>query len=120
MRTLSAIGILALVLAFAATAEAKSPPKGRYDCVIGADSQLFGSITIKSKGAYRYSRFGKSGTFKAGRTKKNFSGTPAYPIRFKGGGLSRYSGYWFTSKTGTHEIALAAPKSGFTNIYCDK
>lgn len=36
----------------------------------------------------------------------------------KAKGTYRYS--WFTSKTGTHEIALARPGSGFTNIYCDK
>ena len=33
--------------------------------------------------------------------------------------MNKFKGYWFTSTTGTHEIALARPGSDFINIYCD-
>jgi len=42
-----------------------------------------------------------------------------YSIRFTSGPLNRYKGYWFTSSTGTHEIALENPRDGFVSIYCD-
>lgn len=103
-------------------AQAKSPPKGKYECVIGSATILFGDIQVKSGGKYKYSRFGKTGTFKAGkrlRTIAGTGGTRGYTISFKGGGLNKFKGYWFTSTTGTHEIALARPGSDFVNIYCD-
>ena len=117
---LTVTGLLATAM-LAPAAQAKSPPKGTYECTIGFSNQLFGSIKIRAGGKYRYSRFGKTGTFKAGKTKRKFSGgrLSAYPISFKGGGLNRFKGYWFTSTTGTHEIALARPGSSYQNIYCD-
>jgi len=119
LATLTVTSLLA-VAALAPAAEAKSPPKGTYECVIGANTQLFGDVKIKGGGKYTYSRFGKTGTFKTGKTKKKFSGeTKGYPISFKGGGLNKFKGFWFTSTTGTHEIALHRPGSDFINIYCD-
>ena len=108
-------------MAAPSAALAKSPPKGTYECVIGANSQLFGSIKIQGGGKYRYSRFGKAGTFKAGKSLRKFTGAnvTGYTISFKGGGLNKFKGHWFTSTTGTHEIALARPGSDFINIYCD-
>ena len=124
MRTGLAVSIalcLAAALAIPSAAAAKSPPKGTYECVIGANTQLFGSIKIQKSGKYRYSRFGKTGTFKAAKKLGKFSGgrVSGYAISFKGGGLNKFKGYWFTSTTGTHEIALARPGSDFVNIYCD-
>jgi len=123
MRTGLAVTIvlcMAAALALPSAAAAKSPPKGTYECVIGANTQLFGSIKVKGGGKYRYSRFGKTGKFKTGKKKRKFSGeTKGYPISFKGGGLNKYKGFWFTSTTGTHEIALAGPGRSFINIYCD-
>jgi hypothetical protein len=117
-----AVSSLLLLALVAPAAQAKAPPKGTYECVIGSSSLLFGSITIKSGGKYRYSRFGKTGTFKTTKTQKTFSGghVTGYGISFKGGGLNKFKGYWFTSTTGTHEIALAKPKPGaIVSIYCD-
>lgn len=125
MRKLSLAAALILLLGFTSTAEAKAPPKGKYDCVIGSGSLLFGSIKIQGGGKYRYSRFGKSGKFVAGKKLRKFGGTASgggalgYSIRFRGGGLNKYKGYWFTSTTGTHEIALENPKNGVVSIYCD-
>ena len=77
-------------------------------------------MRIKAGGKYKYSRSGKAGKFVAGKKKRTFSGgTRGYSIRFKGGGLNKYKGYWFTSTSGRHEIALARPGSTFINIYCD-
>ena len=116
---LTVTGLLATAM-LAPAAQAKSPPKGTYECTIGFSNQLFGSIKVKAGGKYKYSRFGKTGTFKTGKTKKKFSGeTKGYPISFKGGGLNKFKGFWFTSTTGTHEIALHRPGSDFINIYCD-
>lgn len=117
---LAVIGLLVTAM-LAPAAQAKSPPKGTYECVTGFSNQLFGSIKIKAGGKYRYSRFGKTGTFKAGKSLKKFSGgrVDGYPISFKGGGLNKFKGYWFTSTTGTNEIALARPGSDYQNIYCD-
>ena len=125
MRTGLAVTIalcLATALAIPSAAQAKSPPKGTYECVIGSARILFGDIVVKRGGKYRYSRFGKTGTFKAGkklRTQPGTGGTRGYSISFKGGGMNKFKGYWFTSTTGTHEIALARPGSDFINIYCD-
>jgi len=117
-------GIVAVVAALALTlvpgAEAKAPPKGKYECTIGGN-MLFGTITIKGKKKYRYSQSGGNGRFVAGKRLRKFSGgnVTGYSIRFKRGGLAGYKGYWFTSSTGTHEIALANPRDGFISIYCD-
>jgi hypothetical protein len=124
MRKLSLATVPVLVLGLTSTAEAKAPPKGKYDCVIGSSQQLFGSVKIQSGGKYRYTRSGKTGTFTAGKKLRRFGdsggvGTLGYSIRFKGGGLNKYKGYWFTSTTGTHEIALENPKNGIESIYCD-
>ena len=123
MRTrlvVSAVVSLAMLGAVAPAAQAKAPPKGTYECTIGSANILFGDIKIRAGGKYRYSRFGKTGTYRAGKTKRTFSGTTkGYPISFRGGGLNRFKGYWFTSTTGTHEIALHRPGSTFINIYCD-
>lgn len=125
MHKLTPLAVLVLLFAFAAPAQAKAPPRGKYECVIGSGSLLFGSITIKGGGKYRYSRFGKTGQFRAGTTKKKFGGTASgggafgYSIKFKGGGLNNYKGYWFTSTTGTHEIALKNPRDDVVSIYCD-
>ena len=121
MRALGcALACVVAVAVLAPPAHAKSPPKGTYECVIGSASILFGDIKVQGKGKYKYSRFGKTGTFKAGKKLRKFSGgTIGYTISFKGGGLNKFKGYWFTSTTGTHEIALARPGSTFVNIYCD-
>ena len=126
MRNWTAIALVACVgLVGAPSAQAKSPPKGTYYCVIGSGSQLFGSIKIKGGGEYRYSRFGKTGKFVAGKKLRKFGGTASgggaygYAIGFRGGGLKNFKGYWFTSTTGTHEIALKNPKDDVVSIYCD-
>ncbi len=118
---LMSLTVLLATTALAPAAEAKSPPKGTYECVIGSNTILFGNVKIKGGGKYRYDRFGKTGTFKAGKSKRTFSNgsVSGYTISFKGGGLNKFKGYWFTSSTGTHEIALARPGSTFINIYCD-
>ena len=51
----SRAGLLTVTALLAATAlapaaEAKSPPKGTYECVIGANNQLFGDVKIKGGG----------------------------------------------------------------------
>lgn len=125
MRTRSLALTLLLILGFTSAAEAKAPPKGTYDCVIGDSRQLFGSVKIKGAGKYRYSRFGKTGKFTAGTKRRRFGdsggvGTLGYSIRFKGGGLNKYKGYWFRSTTGDYEIALENPRTGIESIYCDK
>ncbi len=118
--TLALTACLAAAVVAAPAAQAKNPPKGKYECVIGSSSLLFGDIKILSGRKYRYSRSKKVGTFTAGKKMRTFSGgTRGYTIRFKGGGLNKYKGYWFTSTTGTHEIALENPRSGFVSIYCD-
>lgn len=125
MRKLSLLATLVLALGLAPAAEAKSPPKGTYECVIGSGNILFGSVKIQGGGKYRYSRFGKTGKFVAGKKLRKFGGTASgggalgYSIRFSGGGLNKYKGYWFKSTTGTHEIALENPRDGFVSIYCD-
>jgi len=130
MRTkLAAAAVMSLAIAMAVPSAgyAKSPPKGTYECVIGASHQLFGNIKVRGGGKYRYSRPGKTGKIGktvAGKKLRRFGdsggvGTLGYSIRFKGGGLNKYKGYWFTSTTGTHEIALENPRNGIESIYCD-
>jgi len=121
IRLVALVAVAALLLVPITPAQAKPPPKGKYECVIGSGSTLFGNIKILGGGQYKYSRFGKKGTFKAGKKKRSFSGgnVSGYSIRFIGGGLNKYKGYWFTSSTGTHEIALENPRDGFVSIYCD-
>jgi len=118
MRKVMPLAIVVFLLVFAAAAEAKSPPKGKYGCYIDSYYQLFGSINISGTNEFR--RFGKTGTYTAGKRKRSFSGgsVEGYAIRFRDGALNRYKGYWYTSSSGRSEIALQDPRMGFVNIYC--
>lgn len=108
----------ALLLALPATAPAKSPPNGMYECVIG--STYFAELRIKSSTIYQ--RDGKRGTYKAGSKKVTFKdGRRGYRLTFKTGGLKGYKGRWYKSTTSNiYEIALKNPIDGFESIYCDK
>jgi len=108
----------ALLAVAVAPAEAKAPPAGKYECVIG--STLFGNLQIKSGGSYRHR--GTSGTFKAGSKRVSFKdGRKGYRISFKKGSLNGFKGRWYRSPTdGTYEIALLNPVDNFESIYCDK
>ncbi len=124
MRTLVRItlALCAVALLVPATAPAKAPPKGKYDCTIGG-SQLFGTLTIKKGG--KYSHRGTKGRFKHGRKRSTFAdGIKGYKLSFKGGGLNKIKGRWYKAKdgtpAGTYEIALKNPGSGFESIYCGK
>jgi hypothetical protein len=97
-----------LALLPAGSAQAASPPKGKYDCVIGQNSILFGTLTIK--GGKRYSHRGEKGKFKA-KGKK---------LRFTSGPLAKIRGRWYKTSTGGAEIALRNPRDGFESIYCTK
>lgn len=112
------LAIVVFLLVFAAAAEAKSPPQGKYGCYIDSYYQLFGSININGASGFR--RFGKTGTYTAGKRKRSFAGgsVKGYPIRFKGGALNRFKGYWYISSGGRHKIALEDPGMGFVSIYC--
>lgn len=66
--------LVALLLVFAVPAQAKSPPQGNYSCFIGSYYQLFGSIKID--GVNEFIRFGKTGTYAAGKRKGSFSVAP--------------------------------------------
>lgn len=112
-----------LAAGVAASAEAKAPPAGRYDCVIGSSNILFGTLTIK--GATRYTHRGSKGTFSARGGKVTYPDKiVGYKISFKGGTLDRMKGRWFKATDGTpsgsYEIALRNPGSGFESIYCDR
>ena len=112
----------ALCLLSAPLAHAKAPPKGKYDCTIGAGT-LFGTLTIKAGGAY--SHRGSKGTFRAKGGKVEFpDGLRGWRISFKGGGLAGMKGRWYKGNDGTpagnYEIALRNPGSDFESIYCDK
>ncbi len=104
--------ILAIVCvaAFApvSVAEAKAPPKGKYDCVIGSNSILFGTLTIKGGGQYTHR--GTKGTFTS-RARK---------LSFRRGTLNRMKGRWYVSTSGRAEIALRNPRDDFESIYCTK
>jgi hypothetical protein len=111
--------LLALaLLALPAAAGAKSPPRGKYECVIG--STFFGTITIKSGSTYR--RNGKTGRYKAGSKRVSFSdGRRGYRLTFKTGSFKGYKGRWYKSTTSNiYELALKNPIDGFESIYCDK
>lgn len=110
--------LAAALMVLPASAGAKSPPKGKYDCVIG--STYFGSITIKSTKSYR--RSGKSGTYWASSKRTSFSdGRRGYRLTFKTGPFKKYKGRWYKSTTSDiYEIALKNPIDGFESIYCDK
>lgn len=113
----AALAAATLCLVAALPAAAKSPPRGKYDCVIG--STLFGTLTIKSD--HRYAHRGSKGTFRAnGGAKKYDDGITAYPISFKKGTLNGMKGRWHKTSDGVYEIALRNPEDDFESIYCDR
>jgi hypothetical protein len=98
-----------LVAALAAVpAQAAAPPRGTYECVIGANSILFGNLVIK--GAGKYAHRGTKGTFTSSGKK----------LRFKGGDLKGMRGRWYRTTDGKVEIALRNPRDDFESIYCDR
>lgn len=113
MRLPARFASLACVIAVLApaAAQAKAPPKGKYDCTIG-EGTLFGVLAIKKGG--KYSHRGSKGTFKHKGRK----------LSFKGGTLNKMKGRWYKANDGTpkgtYEIALKNPGSGFESIYCGK
>lgn len=126
---LIALSVLTAALALAPAAfpsAAKAPPRGKYDCTIGADSTLFGRLVIVD--ASRYTHRGTRGTYRTGTklvARKNALGKIErfWTIAFRGGSLNGMSGRWYPTPTGksvTHEIALKNPGSGFESIYCDR
>ena len=106
-RSLAAACAAALLLP-AGSAQAAAPPKGKYDCVIGASSTLFGTLTIKS--GKKYTHRGTKGTFRANGRK----------LRFRRGTLGGMRGRWYVATGGTPEIALRNPRDDFESIYCTK
>ena len=96
------------LLLAAVPAEAASPPKGPYDCVIGSNSILFG--TLKIKAGKNYAHRGTKGTFT----------TNGQKIRFKKGDLDGIRGRFFKTTQGIWEIALRNPGDDFESIYCDQ
>lgn len=114
---LTCVAIVIAIVASAAPAQAKAPPRGKYDCTISGN--LFGVLTIKSKG--RYSHRGSSGTFRAKGGSVRFpDGIVAWRISFKGGSLGGMKGRWHRTSDGVDEIALKNPINGFESIYCDR
>lgn len=99
--------VLPLALALTAPAHAALPPNGRYECVIGSNSILFGTLVVKGK------------TYKHRGTKGTLSGTKK-DLRLKGGDLGGMRGRWYKSSTGPYEIALRNPRDDFESIYCTK
>jgi hypothetical protein len=99
--------VVALLLALAAPAAAATPPNGRYDCVIGSSSILFGTLVVKGK------------TYKHRGTKGTLSGTKK-GLRLKGGDLGGMRGRWYKTTEGRFEIALRNPKDDFESIYCNR
>lgn len=118
MRKVTPLATVLMLLVFVAGAEAKSPPEGNYGCYIDSYYQSFGNITISSASGFK--RFGQAGTYRAGKRRRSFAGgsVKGYPIRFKGGGLNGFTGYWYISSGGKHHIALQDPGLGFVGIYC--
>lgn len=110
MRAIHRLTVLVLVCVVfpASVAEAKAPPTGKYDCVIGANSILFGTLTIKTAG--RYAHRGTKGTFT----------TDGKKLRFRRGTLGGMRGRWYRTGTGPPEIALRNPRDDFESIYCTK
>jgi hypothetical protein len=104
-----------------AGADAKAPPKGKYDCTIGG-STLFGTLTIKKGG--KFSHNGTKGTFKHGKRTTFPRGLKGYKLKFKGGTLNKMKGRWYKTVDGTpkgnYEIALENPSDGFISIYCNR
>ena len=96
-----------LSLLVAAPAGAAPPPRGSYDCTIGANNILFGTLTIKA--GKRYAHRGSRGTFTATGNR----------LRFRRGTLAGMRGKWTRSTTGV-EIALRNPRDDFESIYCSK
>jgi hypothetical protein len=122
-RLLSFSLICALALVPAAPSVAKPPPRGKYDCVIGSNSILFGTLTIKKGG--KYSHRGTKGTFTHGKKQQQDStGLRFWRLAFKGGDLGGMKGRWYRASDGTpeggHEIALRNPRDDFESIYCTK
>jgi hypothetical protein len=107
-RTIAAVAATAALGFSAAPAAAQAPPTGKYDCVIGSSSTLFGTLTIKSG-----SRFSHRGT----RGRFTHSGKK---LRFRGGTLDRMRGRWYRSSSGRYEIALRNPRDDFESIYCTR
>lgn len=116
--TLTLALLASLLLLAPASAVAKSPPSGKYECVIG--STFFGTLVIKS--STKYKRDGKSGTYRSGSKKVKFKdGRSGYRLTFKTGGFKGYKGRWYKSPTSNiYEIALRNPIDDFESIYCDK
>ena len=119
--------LLSLTFAFAAglpaPASAKAPPTGKYDCVIGSNSILFGTLAIKDSSHYTHR--GSKGTFTATGGAVTFPDKiVGYRIGFKGGTLGGMKGRWYKAKDGTpsgnYEIALRNPRDDFESIYCDR
>jgi hypothetical protein len=108
MRRLLALSVV-LAVAVAAPAQAAGPPVGKYECVIGSSSILFGTLAIKS--GKRYAHRGTKGTFTVPSAKK---------LRFKGGDLGGMRGRWTKTSSGTFEIALRNPRDDFESIYCSQ
>lgn len=124
MRLTSRLALLAIaaLLAPASIADAKPPPRGKYDCTIGG-STLFGTLTIKSSS--RYTHGGEKGRYTHGRDKTTFSdGISGWKLRFKSGSLGGMRGRWYKASDGTpqgsYEIALRNPRDDFESIYCTK
>lgn len=123
MRPLARTCLLGCVVALLmpAGAQAKAPPKGKYDCTIGG-STLFGTLTIKKGG--KYTHRGSKGTFKHGKRTTFADGIKGYKLSFKGGTLNKIKGRWYKATDGTpkgtYEIALKNRGSGFESIYCSK
>jgi uncharacterized low-complexity protein len=107
----------AMLFVLPASASAKSPPKGKYECVISGS--YFGEVVIKSSSKYR--RNGKTGSYKAGANKIKFKeGFSGYRLTFKTGGFKGFKGRWHKTTDGKYEIALKNPINNFESIYCDK
>lgn len=118
-----ALPLCILALAPASLAEAKPPPTGKYDCVIGSNSILFGTLAIKKGGEYAHR--GTKGTFTHGkRQRQDSTGLRFYTLKFAKGSLGGMRGRWYRSSDGTpsggHEIALRNPRDDFESIYCTK
>ena len=120
-KPIALLASLSVLFAMPLAAEAKAPPKGKYDCTIG--SILFGTLTIK--GGSKYSHRGTNGTFTHGKSMKTFhDGIRGWTLKFKKGDLGGMRGRWYKGNDGTpegtYEIALRNPRDDFESIYCGK
>jgi hypothetical protein len=118
-RMLIAVAGLCTTLALPAAADAKAPPKGKYECTISG--MLFGKLAIK--GGSKYTRHGKKGKYSARGGMRTFpDGVQGWSIKFKSGSLKGFKGRWYKAKDGTpegtYEIALENPLNDFESIYC--